>query len=210
MIGWLECWNPFRRAGQGRAGTVVKVKKSYSATAAQVRGIFGEVVRFLAVGGLATVVSFVGFNGLVHGLFLGTAPLEQRPILAFVLVNTVAGCVAYVGMRMWTFRHREARGTATGLFRFFTFGALTMAIPVMCLWLSRDVLGLASPLADNVSANVVGLSLGATARFWVFRRYVFGDVTPPEAWSPARRPPRKGLETGAADGWPKNARRGRV
>lgn len=185
MFGWLERWNPFRRAGQGRAGTVVTVKKSYSATAAQVRGIFGQVVRFLAVGGLATVVSFVGFNGLVHGLFLGTAPLEHRPIPAFVLVNTVAGCVAYVGMRMWTFRHRQARDTATGLVRFFTFGALTMAIPVMCLWLSRDVLGLASPLADNVSANVVGLSLGGAARFWVFRRYVFGDVTPPEAWSPA-------------------------
>lgn len=150
------------------------------------RASLGEVVRFLAVGGVATVVSFVGFNGLVHGLFLGTAPLGHHPIPAFVLANAVAGCVAYVGMRMWTFRHREARDTTTGVVRFFTFGALTMAIPVMCLWLSRDAFGLNSPLADNLSANVVGLSLGAAARFWVFRRYVFHEVMPPEAWSPSR------------------------
>lgn len=168
----------------GRAGTLVTVK-SYSAEATQVPGMLVEVFRFLAVGGLATVVSFVGFNALVHGLFLGAAPLQQHPIPAFVLVNAVAGCVAYVGMRMWAFRHREAKETATGLVRFFTFGALTMAVPVVCLWVSRDVLGLASPLADNLSANVVGLSLGAATRFWVFRRYVFDQPTPPEACSPA-------------------------
>lgn len=144
-----------------------------TALATQARSILGEVVRFLSVGGLATVVSLVGFNGLVHGLFIGTAPLEHHPIPAFVLVNAIAGVVAYVGMRMWTFQHREARDTTTGIVRFFTLGALTMAIPVVCLWVSRNVLGLNSPVADNLSANVVGLSLGAAARFWVFRTYVF-------------------------------------
>ena len=54
----------------------------------------GEMIRFLSVGGLATVVSFVGFNALVHGLFLGGAPLSRLPVLAFVLVNFAAGWVA--------------------------------------------------------------------------------------------------------------------
>ena len=141
------------------------------------RRILGEVVRFLLVGGLATAVSFVGFNMLVHGLFLGAAPLASQAVLAFVLVNVAAGFVAYAGMRAWAFRDRQASDPATGLARFFGLGALTMAIPVVCLWFSRYVLGLTSPLADNLAANVIGLGLGAAARFWVFRRYVFDEVS---------------------------------
>ncbi|HEU5038123.1 MAG TPA: GtrA family protein [Nocardioides sp.] len=147
-----------------------------------VRRILGEIVRFLLVGGLATAVSFVGFNALVHGLFLGAAPLAHQPVAAFVLVNVVAGCVAYAGMRAWAFRDRGISDPATGVVRFFGLGTITMAIPVVCLWTSRHVLGLASPLADNLSANVVGLGLGAAARFWVFRRYVFDQ--PPEPCRP--------------------------
>lgn len=143
----------------------------------------GEVARFLLVGGLATVISVVGFNALVHGLFLDTAPLRDLPVTAFVLVNIVAGCVAYVGMRTWAFRDRGVSDPATGLVRFFGLGALTMAIPVVCLWVSRNVLGLHSPLADNLSANVIGLSLGAAARFWVFRRFVFDQVASSEPQS---------------------------
>jgi putative flippase GtrA len=155
-----------------------------SGTAAKVRALLGEIVRFLTVGGLATVVSFVGFNALAHGLLLGGAPLRDQPIVAFAVANVVAGVVAYVGMRAWAFRDRAATDPATGLIRFFGLGALTMAIPVLCLWFSRYVLGLASPVADNVSANVVGLGLSAAARFWVFRRFVFDQVAAPEPCAP--------------------------
>jgi putative flippase GtrA len=138
--------------------------------------LLGEVVRFLSVGGLATLVSFVGFNALVHGLFLGQAPLSRAPVLALVLVNFAAGWVAYVGMLTWAFRDRDVVDPVAGMVSFFALGALTMVIPVVCLWVSRYVLGLTSPVADNVSANVVGLALGAATRFWVFRRYVFDQV----------------------------------
>ena len=63
--------------------------------------LLAEIVRFLAVGGLATVVSVLGFNALVHGTLIGTAPLRQQPVPAYVLVNVVAGCVAYLGMWLW-------------------------------------------------------------------------------------------------------------
>jgi putative flippase GtrA len=143
---------------------------------ARVRGILGEALRFLAVGGLATVVSLVGFNVLVHGLFLDRAPLADRPILAFVIVNLTAGVVAYVGMKLYAFRDRRAEDTAGGVVRFFTLGALTMLIPGLCLWFSRYVLGLSGPVSDNLAANVVGLGLSAATRFWVFRRFVFSEV----------------------------------
>ncbi len=53
-----------------------------------------------------------------------------------------------------------------------------MAIPVVCLWMSRHVLGLSSPLSDNLAANVIGLGLGTATRFWVFRRFVFVETAP--------------------------------
>lgn len=153
--------------------------KSRLALPPKVRHLLAEVIRFLLVGGLATVVSFVGFNMLVHGLFLRTAPLSEHPVLTFVLVNVAAGCVAYVGMRTWAFRERDVRDPMTGLLRFFGLGALTMAIPVVFLWISRHLLGLDSALADNLAANVLGLGVGTAVRYWVFRRFVFDQVAAP-------------------------------
>jgi putative flippase GtrA len=138
------------------------------------RHLLEEVAKFLVVGGVATLVSFVGFNALVHGMLLGRAPLREHPIEAYVLVNVLGGCVAYLGMRWWAFSHREVKD-ASGVVSFFVLGALTMVIPVLCLAFSRYALGLTSPWADNISANVIGLGLGTVTRFYVFRRFVFLD-----------------------------------
>ncbi len=149
-----------------------------------VRQHLQEVFRFLVVGGAATVVSVVGFNALVHGTLLGNAPLSQHPISAYVLVNVVGGFVAYLGMRLWAFSHRDVRDDVSSVVNFFALGALTMLIPVLCLVVSRYVLGFSSLWADNISANVIGLTLGTSARFWVFRRYVFLEATPPVPGTP--------------------------
>lgn len=144
------------------------------------RRLVDEVVRFLLVGGLATVVSLIGFNALVHGSVIGVAPMADQPIPAYVLVNAAAGGVAYAGLRLWAFSHREINDPVGSVVRFFALGALTMTIPALCLAFSRYVLGLSDLWADNISANVIGLGLGTATRFWVFRRYVFLD--------PANRP----------------------
>ncbi len=147
---------------------------------ARARALTGEILRFLTVGGVATFLSFFGFNTLVHGTLGGRAPLEDWPITAFLLANLVAGIVAYAGMRLWAFSDREVQDPVQGVVWFFALGALTMTIPVLCLAFSRYVLGRSDPVTDNVSANVIGLGLGTAARFWVFRRFVFlePDLSP--------------------------------
>ena len=149
------------------------------------RHLLTEIVRFLVVGGAATVVSVLGFNALVHGTLFGKAPLSQHPISAYVLVNVIGGCIAYLGMRLWAFSHREVRDDVSSVVNFFALGALTMAIPVLCLAVSRYVLGFSSLWADNISANVIGLTLGTAARFWVFRRYVFLEAVPSTPGTPS-------------------------
>lgn len=135
--------------------------------------LLGEATKFLTVGGLATLVAFVLFNALVHGYFAGPGPLHEQPILAFVIANTVGMVVSYRGSRSWAFRHRETAGAAGGRVAFFVINAVSMAIPLGCLAISRYVLGLTDAFSDNVAANVVGLGLGTAARFWAFRRFIF-------------------------------------
>jgi len=53
-----------------------------------------------------------------------------------------------------------------------------MAIPLACLAFTRYVLGRADPVADNVAANVVGLTLGTFARFWAIRSFIFPTRLP--------------------------------
>lgn len=142
-------------------------------TRSRARRLVDEVTRFLAVGGLATLLSIVGFNVLVHGAFVGVAPLSDQPIPAYVVVNAAAGYVAYLGLRWWAFSHRDVADPIRSVFLFFVLGAATMLIPVAFLATSRYVLGLSDPLADNISANVLGLGASTAARFWLFRRYVF-------------------------------------
>lgn len=50
---------------------------------------------------------------------------------------------------------------------------IAIAIGALCLAFSHYVLGLVSPLADNLSGNVIGLGLGTLFRFWSYRKFVF-------------------------------------
>ena len=129
--------------------------------------------KFLTVGGVATLVSLVIFNSLVHGYFGRPAPLHDQPIVGFVLANTVGMIVSYRGSRSWAFRDREAVGPAGGRLTFFVINTVSMLIPIGCLAFSRYVLGRTDAMADNIAANVVGLGLGTAARFWAIQRFIF-------------------------------------
>jgi putative flippase GtrA len=133
-----------------------------------------EVAKFLTVGGVATLVSLLIFNVLVHGfLWHSPGPLHQWPLTSYALANLVGMVVSYRGSRSWAFRHREVVGAAGGRVAFFLINTVTMAIPLMLLAASRYLLDLDNVVADNLAANVVGLALGTAARFWAFRRFVF-------------------------------------
>jgi putative flippase GtrA len=146
-----------------------------------------EGAKFLTVGGVATVVSFVIFNGLVHGYLGGPGPMHEDPLVAFVIANLIGMVVSYRGSRSWAFRHREAVGVAGGRVSFIVINIVSMVIPLACLSFTRYVLGLTDPFADNISANVVGLGLGTLARFWAIQRFIFLSPARLESRELARR-----------------------
>ena len=56
------------------------------------------------------------------------------------------------------------------------FNVIGLGFSVFTLWVSHDLLSLTSRLADNISANVVGLALGTAFRYWSYREFVFQEV----------------------------------
>ncbi len=132
-----------------------------------------EVLTFLAVGGTGYVVDVAAFN-----LLLAVGPFAGHdPSLARIAAVGVAMCVTYFGNRMLTLRGAGLADRRREVVLFVVFNVVGLSFSVLTLWISHDLLGLTSRLADNISANVVGLALGTAFRFWSYRRFVF--VVPP-------------------------------
>ena len=150
----------------------------------------GEIWRYLAVGLGATIAAVVLFNLLVHGFSTSSgAPLHAHPYLGYVIANLVGTVISYRGTRSWAFRHRATTHPDGGRTAFVLISVATMSIPMACLWISRNALGLDDPISDNVSANLVGLGLANAARFVLTRQLVFGvrpDLAADDVAAPTR------------------------
>jgi dolichol-phosphate mannosyltransferase len=143
---------------------------------------FGELLSFLAVGGVGYVVDVLAFN-----FFRSVAPVSgYDPAVARTLAVAVAMVITYIGNRSFTWRDAEAGDRHREVALFVVFNVIGFGFSVITLVISHDLLGLTSRLADNISANVVGMALGTAFRFWSYRRFVF--ATPKERAEQPNRP----------------------
>ena len=142
-----------------------------------------EMLKFGVVGAVAFVIDLGGYNLLVFGPHLlgmfgqqtTQGVLHDKPLTARIIAATVSTLVAWVGNRMWTFRHRRNRQASHELALYLLFNVVAMVISVACLGISRYVFGLHTQLADNVT-NIFGIVLGTLFRFWSYRKWVFAGV----------------------------------
>ncbi|MGQ0844485.1 MAG: GtrA family protein [Sporichthyaceae bacterium] len=134
--------------------------------------LFHELAKFGVVGAVAYLVDIVTFN------VLSQTVLDGRPLTAKIFSTVLATTVAFVGNRQWTFRHRARQDLRREYVLFFALNAVALAIALACLGISHYVLNFTSPLADNISANVIGMLLGTVFRFWTYRRFVFTEIAP--------------------------------
>lgn len=129
------------------------------------RVLFGEVLRFGAVGAGGFALDTVVFNVLIHG---GVGPLTSKAIS-----TVLAALLTYVLNRSWSFRHRQTREHSRDLLVFLVLSGIGLAIAELCLGISHYALGYHSHLADNISGVGIGTVLGTLWRFWSFKRWVF-------------------------------------
>lgn len=139
-----------------------------------------EMGKFGIVGGLSYVVDFAVFN-----VCLGV----MSALPAKTISTVIAATLAFVGNKLWTWRHREHAKLTRAYSLYFVFNAVGLAVSLFCLWLSHDVLGAHWPeiyrtrLADNVAAMLVGTAFGTAFRFWSYRTFVFVKKADEEALS---------------------------
>ncbi|MGQ0625922.1 MAG: GtrA family protein [Sporichthyaceae bacterium] len=138
---------------------------------ARVEHLLQELAKFGVVGAVAYIVDITTFNLLRSG----DGPLNDKPITAKIISTVLATTVAFIGNRQWTFRHRERSNLRREYVLFFALNAVALVIALSCLGISHYLLNFTSPLADNISANVIGMGLGTIFRFWAYRRFVFTE-----------------------------------
>ena len=129
-----------------------------------------EVGKFGVVGAFCYGIDVVIFN-IVRAM-------TGEPILAKVVSTVIAATIAFLGNRFWTWRDRERSGLTREYSLYFVINLVGLVIGVACLWISHDWLGsywpvLTSAVADNISANVIGVGLASLFRFWAYRKFVF-------------------------------------
>ena len=122
--------------------------------------------------GLVAYVIDVGlFNLMVHAGNPGV--FENKPVTAKIIAAVIATLFAYAANREWTWRDRRRQGFAREYALFLLLNGVALVITIIPLAISRYVLDLDSALADNISANVIGVGLGTIFRFWSYRKWVF-------------------------------------
>lgn len=152
----------------------------------RVENLVHEVMKFGIVGSFAFVIDVGLFNLLRYAG--GEGPLHDRPLTAKTISVVVATTFAYFANRHWTYRHRARSGLAREYVLFFAFNGIGLGIALACLGFTHYVLGLTSPLADNISANVIGMGLATVFRFLAYRTWVFRALDEPVEASPAPTP----------------------
>ncbi|SDM37384.1 Putative flippase GtrA (transmembrane translocase of bactoprenol-linked glucose) [Actinomyces ruminicola] len=129
-----------------------------------------ELTQFGLVGALAYVIDSGLFNLLQHGPM---GVLAGHPNTANVISACVATCFSWVANRSWTYRGRTRENTAREALLFAFANAGGILITQFCLLFTHHILQLTGPLADNISAYVVGFALGTAFRFFCYHYVVF-------------------------------------
>lgn len=141
-------------------------------------GLIRELSKFGLVGGTAFVIDLIIFNVLLQA---GTETL-----LAKTISTVIAASLAFLGNRFWTWRDRQHHHMARQYTTFFLLNAIGLGIGLSCLAIGHYGLGqiwpaMQTPLADNISGQLVGTALGTLFRFWSYRRFVFPDAVVQES-----------------------------
>ncbi|MET4703211.1 putative flippase GtrA [Frigoribacterium sp. UYMn621] len=141
------------------------------------RALYSKLLRYalkFGVIGLAGYFIDVSIFNLLRLGVAGDGHFFQGPIGAKILSAGIATVVTWFGNRYWTFREHRRQNYLLELAEFSAVSVGGILIGLACLWVSHYLLGFTSLLADNISSNLVGLVLGTSFRFLLYRFWVYG------------------------------------
>ena len=143
------------------------------------RVLIHEVAKFGVVGTLAFVITIVGTNVLRYGVGLG-------PLTSVTIATVVATVFAFMGNKLWAFRHRNGSHWGRESVLFFVFNGIGLLIQLAFVAVATHGLGLNDKFSYNV-ANIIGIGVATIFRLYCYRRWVFlvaDDAPLPEQLEP--------------------------
>jgi len=144
------------------------------------RVLIHEVAKFGVVGVLAFFITIGGANALHYGVGLG-------PLTSVTIATVVATVFAFLGNKLWAFRHRKGSHWGRESVLFFVFNGIGLLIQLAFVAAVHYGLGMDSKLSYNV-ANIVGVGVATIFRLYCYRRWVFlyadGDAPMTEQLEP--------------------------
>ncbi|MHC5795219.1 GtrA family protein [Lacisediminihabitans sp. FW035] len=141
------------------------------------RALYYKLLRYalkFGVIGLAGYFVDVSIFNLLRLGVAGDGHFFQGPIGAKIVSAGIATILTWFGNRYWTFREHRRQNYLLELAEFSAVSVGGILIGLGCLWVSHYLLGFTSLLADNISSNLVGLVLGTSFRFLLYRFWVYG------------------------------------
>lgn len=137
---------------------------------ARFAGLIRELGKFGVIGAISYAIDLVVFNVALS--------MIHEPHWSKVISTVISATAAFIGNRFWTWRHAARSSLAREYGLYFIFNVVGLGISLACLWITHDWLGshwhvLQGRIADNLSANFIGVGLATMFRFWAYRRYVF-------------------------------------
>jgi putative flippase GtrA len=129
------------------------------------RVLIHEAAKFGTVGIIAFFITIGGANALHYGAGLG-------PLTSVTLATAFATVFAFLGNKLWAFRHRKGNHWGRESVLFFLFNGVGLLIQLGFVSAARYGLGLEDKLSYNL-ANIVGVGAATIFRLYCYRRWVF-------------------------------------
>jgi putative flippase GtrA len=129
------------------------------------RVLIHEAAKFGTVGMIAFLITIGGANGLHYGAGLG-------PLTSVTIATIFATVFAFLGNKLWAFRHRKGNHWGRESVLFFVFNGIGLLIQLGFVAVASHALGLQDKLSYNL-ANIVGVGTATIFRLYCYRRWVF-------------------------------------
>ena len=131
---------------------------------------YKEIINYLIVGGLTTVVSLVTYYACVLTFLDPNNPLQLQ--IANVISWIFAVAFAYVTNRKWVF-HSQATGRkeiTKEILSFYGCRVATGVVDWLCMFIFADLLHM-NDLVIKLAANILVIILNYIAsKLWIFRK----------------------------------------
>ncbi len=129
------------------------------------RVLIHEAAKFGTVGIIAFFITIGGANGLHYGVGLG-------PLTSVTIATVFATMFAFLGNKLWAFRHRKGNHWGRESVLFFVFNGIGLLIQLGVVAAVTHGLGLNDKFSYNL-ANVAGVGVATIFRLYCYRRWVF-------------------------------------